>query len=128
MIPYNLLRTFAGLSQSEAARFHDVRPDTVKSWCTGRNSAPLGAVAELRALIAMQDRAASEALAQIAASGPVDRIEIGYPTDDHEAEALGWPCVGAWQAMAARVLVSVPGAVFVPRGATVATAAADAGN
>jgi hypothetical protein len=38
-----------GLSREEAARFHDVRLDTVKSWCAGRNRVPNGAWDELRA-------------------------------------------------------------------------------
>lgn len=37
-----------GLSQSEAASWHGVRLDTVKSWSAGRNPVPDGAWADLR--------------------------------------------------------------------------------
>jgi len=37
-----------GLSQTEAARLHDVRIDTVKSWSSGRNRVPQGAWDDLR--------------------------------------------------------------------------------
>ena len=111
MTPYSLLSEFAGLSHREAADFHRVRLDTVKSWSAGRNRAPDGALTELRNLIALQDRAARQALDQIAASttgGGPDVVELNFPTDDDEARALGWPCVGAWRAVAARVLTQSP--------------------
>lgn len=129
MTPFGLLAGLAGLSHREAADLCGVRLDTTKSWASGRNRAPPGTIDVLRALIARQERAAAEAVAQIgalaASHGSPDEIEIGYPADDHEAQSLGWPCVGAWQAMAARVIAAAPvRIVLVPRGSTPATAAA----
>lgn len=127
MTPYSLLSEFAGLSHREAAEFHRVRLDTVKSWSAGRNRAPNGALAELRNLIAWQDRAARQTLDQIGALAPTDApnaVEISFPADDDEARALGWPCVGAWRAMAARVLAQSPHEIrYVARGTTRVTAA-----
>lgn len=37
-----------GLTQTGAAELHNVRLDTVKSWCAGRNTVPQGAWDELR--------------------------------------------------------------------------------
>jgi hypothetical protein len=52
-------------------------------------------------------------------------IEIGLAADDHEAQALGWPCVGAQEAMLGLVVARCRRPVrIVPRGSTVATAAA----
>lgn len=121
MTPFALLGSLAGLSHREAALVCRVRLDTVKSWASGRNRCPPGALDEVKALIARQERAADEAVAQIArlakSHGAPDAIEIGYPADDHEAQSLGWPCVGAWAAMAARVVVASPITVaLVPRG------------
>jgi hypothetical protein len=122
--PFALLEQLAGLSHREAAEFHRVRLDSVKKWSTGDTRCPPGALAELRALIATQERAAREALAIIGGDDP-DEIEIGHPADDAEARALGWPCVGAWSAMAARVLAAIDRpAMLVPRGSTPATAVA----
>lgn len=127
MTPYSLLSEFAGLSHREAAEFHRVRLDTVKSWSVGRNRAPVGALEELQNLIALQDRAAREALQQIddllATPGAPDVVEIGFPTDDVEARALGWPCVGAWRAMTARVQAQSPLELrYVPRATTLSAA------
>ena len=124
MTPFALLESLAGLSHREAAEFHRVRIDTVKSWAVGRNACPAGPLIELRALIVEQDRAARETTAIIKRGKP-DEIELGYPADDHEAQALGWPCVGAWAAMAARIAAATDIPVrFVPRGSTPPTAAA----
>jgi len=129
VIPYNLLRLRCGLSQPEAARLHNVRLDTVKSWCAGRNRPPPAVLAELRALHARIERAAAEALAAIAAAPGADEIELGYAADDHEAEGLGWPCVGAQAAMLGLVLARLDRPVhLVPRGSTLATAAAAAAS
>jgi transcriptional regulator with XRE-family HTH domain len=125
LTPFALLTRLAGLSLSEAARFLGVRRDTVNSWSSGRNRTPPGVLAQLRDLVAMQERAAAEALRLIASAESEAEIELGYPADDHEAQALGWPCVGAWFGMAARVVAGTDRPVIlVPRGSTVATAAA----
>ena len=124
MTPFALLSSLAGLSHREAAEFLGVRLDTAKSWASGRNGCRAEVLGELRGLIALQERAARETLALIAADDS-DVIEIGFPTDDAEAASLGWPGVGAWAAMAARVVAGTDRAVrLVPRGSTVATAAA----
>lgn len=129
MTPFAILCAHAGLSHREAGDFLGVRLDTVKSWSAGRNRTAPGALDELRALIARQAKAADEAVAQIArlakSHGAPDKIEIGYPASDHEARSLGWPCVDAWAAMAARVLVASPIPIsLVPCGSTPGTAAA----
>jgi len=98
MTPYRLLLSRVGLSQADAAALHDVRLDTVKSWCAGRNPAPAGVIANLRALYAFQRRAADEALALAAKAPEGAEIELGYAVDDAEAQALGWPCAAAQHA------------------------------
>ena len=131
--PFAILAALAGLSHREAAELLNVRPDTVKSWSAGRNRAPAGAVAELRNLIAKQERSAAEALtvaARLAGEhGAPDTLELGEPVDDEEARSMGWPCVGAWRAMAARVTAGATiDVAIVPRGSTAATRAAKAGR
>lgn len=131
MTPAALLIQLAGLSHREAADFLRVRPDTVKSWhrAVGANGTSNGILDELRALIAQQERTAAQAIAQMAdiarEHGKDAEGVLGYPADDYEAQALGWPCVGAWRAMAARVIAAAPvKIVLVPRGSTPETAAA----
>ena len=103
-----------------------VRLDTVKSWSIGRNPAPDGVLDELRELAARIERAVDEALSLIrGANPPPDDVEIGVASDNHEAQSLGWPCVGAHREVAARVAAGSPyPVVIVPRGSTPATAAA----
>lgn len=126
--PFKLLTQLAGLSLPEAGRFLDVRPDTVKSWASGRNPTPDGAIDQLRDLIDRIDIAAEQALQVIDETQPAD-IELGYCADDHEAQSLGFPCVGAHNAVLARVVCDAEVPVrLVPRGSTTTTAAAiDAG-
>jgi len=122
---YALLLARCGLSHGEAADFHQARLDTIKSWSTGRRQAPAGAIAELRALYAQIERAAGEILATIAEHPDADIIELGLASDDHEAQGLGWPCVGAQAAMLGIVAARSTGpVVIVPRGSTYSSAAA----
>lgn len=127
MTLYDLLLQACGLSQREAADFHGVRLDTAKSWAQGRRAAPDGAINELRRLYERIEGAADQfldLLDEMPEGGP-EEIEIGYPADDHEAQSLGFPCVGAWRAMAARIAASIDQPIkLVPRGSTPATAAA----
>ena len=100
---YALLLNRCGLSHREAAAIHGVRLDTVKSWATGRNRAAAGAIAELRALFAQIENVANESAVQFgilqAAHGAPDAVDLALARDDQEAQALGWPCVGAHAAV-----------------------------
>jgi hypothetical protein len=127
MTPFALLLGAAGLSHREASDFLQVRLDTIHAWSSGRNNCRPAVLDELLALIQKQERAAREAIAQIEQTRshhPAAEIELGYPTDDYEAKGLGWPSVGAWRAMAARVVVAAMPLRLVPRGSSLATAAA----
>ncbi|SHO65797.1 hypothetical protein SAMN02745172_02444 [Pseudoxanthobacter soli DSM 19599] len=129
MTPFATMLRLAGLSIGEASEFHRVPPNTVKSWSSGRRTCPTGVIEELRNLIARQRDAAAAVIETINAAKPeqsgIEKIEIGYPADDHEARSMGWPCAAAWGAIAARVVAESPVPIaLVPRGATPATAAA----
>ena len=125
MTPYRLLLSRVGLSQADAAALHKVRLDTVKSWCAGRNAAPAGVFAELRALYARQTQAADEALKAIAGFPEADKVELGYAVDDAEAQTMGWPCASAqWTSLGMIAAGTDRQITLAPRGTTVATAAA----
>ena len=115
-----------GLSHREAADLHRVRLDTVKSWASGRNRPPPGAITELRTLYARIERSARATITQTTRMGPQpDCIELGLASDDTEAQGLGWPCVGAQAAMLGLVTAWTQSPIaIVPRGSTPATAAA----
>lgn len=127
MTTFGLLLTLSGLSQREAATFLDISLSMIEKMARGTRSAPESVIGEMQRLIERQENAAAQAISRITSMDPTE-VEIGYPADDHEAQALGWPCVGAWQAMAARVVARTGIKVLlVPRGSTVGTArAADA--
>lgn len=117
-----------GLSQSEAAAFLSVRPDTVKSWGSGRNAVPEGVWTALHALAVAQDTAAREVAKQAkkAVAGGHE-IELSLANDNAEAQALGWPCVGAqlaafrraWEMLGPEAKISI-----VARGSTEASRSA----
>jgi len=124
MTPFALLLQISGLSQREAANFLRISPAMVDKMSRGVRATPRGVLTELRGLIERQEKAADTALQIIEDSAPPE-IDIGYPVDDREAQARGWPCVGAWRGMAARVVAAVDAPVLlVPAGAAVGTAAA----
>jgi hypothetical protein len=125
MTLFSLLIQACGLSLGEAAAFLGVRKDTAASWSTGRRTAGPDVLGQLRALYRQIQTAADGAIDALSSAPEGAEIEIGYPADDHEAQALGFPCVGAWRAMAAIVIgeLAVP-VQIVPRGSTPATAAA----
>ena len=132
---FALLTDICGLSTREAADMFEVRRDTAKSWSSGRGGryqAPPQVLDALVALAASLDRAAREAVAvidqQTKEHDAPDIVELGLASDDHEAQQLGLPAVGAHRALLARVVAlgRAKGYHFqiVPRASTVPTAAA----
>ncbi|MBV1702641.1 MAG: hypothetical protein KGQ46_12550 [Hyphomicrobiales bacterium] len=103
--PFNLLVKHAGLSLTEASLYLATPLDTVKSWSTGRSPAPAGALEHLGTLITRQILAAQDILVTQAGA---DKIMIECPASFDEAVAMGWPCHGAFVAMAARVIAAAP--------------------
>jgi hypothetical protein len=91
---FALLLDRCGLSIGEAAQFLDVRPDTIKSWSSGRRTPPPDAVAQLCGLYDRIERAAG---ALVAAgrdvpgplSVPRDMIPEGLPSRGAADAALG---------------------------------------
>lgn len=91
-----------GLSHAEAASFFGVRPDTVKSWSSGRNRIPAGVWARLRDLYETQ---------QVAVDAALDLIDEKQP-DEIAPDIAGprskqWPSPGAHMAVAAAVALSI---------------------
>ncbi len=121
------------MSLSEAAAFHDVRPDTVKSWSSGRNNAPQQVLDDLVNLAYAIENGADEAVYQFEMmtekAGGV--IEIGFCADDHEAQSLGLPFKSCHDQLISRLIFLLsdeciaPSSIkLVPRGSTLTTAAA----
>jgi len=130
---FGMLAQLCGLTQREAAELLGVRPDTVKAWWRGRRRAPRAVLEQLAQLAETIDRAAAEAGAEtdrLIEEGPgaPDLLELGVARDDAEARTLGWPCVGAHEAVLARVAAAAIRTgldiAVVPRASTPATATA----
>ena len=105
MTLFKLFLQSTGLSTREAARFLNVSPDTVKSWSSGRNNCPDGVLDEMSELINRQNRFAKEIMDIIEKKSGID--EIGYCTDDHEAQGLGLPTKSTHDAVIRRVIECV---------------------
>lgn len=131
MTLFKIFLQSTGLSLREAASYLDVSYDSVKNWLYGRHNAPDGVLYEMSDLIDKQNAAAAQVLDlfEDLANAP-DEIEIGYCADDHEAQALGWPCKSAHDAVIRRVVENASeeireAVILVPRGSTATTAAAE---
>ena len=92
---YDLLREACGLSQQEAADFHDVRLDSIKSWCSDRRPAPIKVVAELQELVRNIDTAGREFASKFRPEYRENAFVIGLPRDDEDAKASGFPTKAA---------------------------------
>ncbi|MEO6842657.1 MAG: hypothetical protein ABI192_18070 [Bradyrhizobium sp.] len=120
---YDLLRRECGLSQKEAADFHEARIDTVISWCSGRRNAPPGVIDELRDL--RRDMIeAGHTLAYLVQLIPQfddngDRfIRVGLPHDDDDAIVCGFPCMSVCETAVGLAVAELPRGVpvrLVPR-------------
>jgi hypothetical protein len=92
---YNLLREACGLSQSEAADFHETRLDSIKSWCSDRRSAPIGVINELQELMRDVDHAGEEFAALLKRISRGNVFIVGLPIDDKDSTACGFPSPAA---------------------------------
>jgi hypothetical protein len=104
---FDLLCRLCGLSLREAADHLGVRPDTAKSWSSGRREAPAAILQELRNLARKIEIAAERELTSVLAQKAAELI-LSYIEDDAMATAWGLPCIGAHAAMLARVVVALP--------------------
>ena len=100
-----------GLTMSEATAFLGVREGTAKDWWLGRRTPKPSVLADLLDLAQHQERAAAETVNviqhQAKQHGQPEEIELGISADDHEAQSLGWPCVGAHAAVLRRIIESL---------------------
>lgn len=106
---YNLLRESCGLSQQDAADFHGVRLDSVKSWCGERRLAPDNVVNELKhlmqSIIAAGNGYAEEVIQRSGSSGV---LMLGVPHDEADARACGFPSMGANMRAIAIAIAQLP--------------------
>lgn len=103
MTLFSAILKLSGLSIREAADFLSVRPDTVKSWSSGKRTAPEGAYEQIHELLAKQEEAAGEAISLWKEKGEPEAIEMAVAGDNAEAQSIGWPSVGAQMATIVRV-------------------------
>jgi hypothetical protein len=111
MTAYDLLRRHCGLSQQQAADFHQVRLDTVNSGCLGRRTAKPEILAELRALDRTIAAAAAELGRAIAAAlEGKDRARVGVELAPSAAEAkrLGLATTGMMETAIGRAIAALP--------------------
>lgn len=112
---FRTLREACGLSQQDAATFHDVSLRTIAHWETGRNAIPVGAAQELLDLNATIERGVQNVLTlagEIAAQHgepAIIRLTRYRTADDYagsrpDREGLAHPCHNA---MLGRVLVAL---------------------
>lgn len=99
--PFKQALSICGLSQSEAAVFLGVRPDTIASWCAGRNRVPDGVWEQMAALYDLMDEASEEAVDLIKEKSP-DNVEFSYSGNHGK-----WPSVRCAMTMEAMVRLRI---------------------
>lgn len=121
---FSTLRAATGLSLFETATYLNVSQKNVERWVDGVREPPEGVINEMSELVALQTKAVERQLSFMK-TNVVKQAEIGYPTDDYEAQEMGWPCVGAVKVVLGRIIAGSEALITLsPRGATSGTAAA----
>jgi hypothetical protein len=110
---YNFLRETCGISQAEAAEFHDARLDSIKSWCSDRRPAPAGVIREIRSLAkAIHEAGASYAsvLKSLNDAKPFNKnvFEVGLPHDDRDARHCGFPSLSTTMRSLSVAILNLP--------------------
>lgn len=131
MTPFATLLAASGLSYIKAGSFLGVTKETVRDWSRGKSRTPADALEAMHDLVSrMLEKSdtlldAYDELSSLHESPDV--IEIGMSTDDHEAKANGFVDLNHERATIGLAVAQLPlGAVkIVPRGSTLATAAAE---
>jgi hypothetical protein len=131
---FNTLLAASGLTQSEAADWFDTNKAQIVDWARGKSRVPdrvVNQIADLaERILGRADTLADQIQKLVNEHGLPKEIEIAISTDDHEAALNGLPtvstervCIGwALAQLAAETRARVK---IVPRGSTVATAAAE---
>jgi hypothetical protein len=106
---YKPLIALSGLSIAEAAEFHAVSEASVKSWSSGRRTAPDGIVSEISGLIRKQRDAAITEVWRIMDSvrcshGTAFTHTIEIAITNEAARANGWHSLRSQDAALARII------------------------
>jgi hypothetical protein len=121
---FGLALQAAGLTGEDAAELLGVTLDAVKSWSSGRREAPAEAWEKLRDWWEWASKARLAMVAK-AAKTPPGWIEIGMPTDLAEAQGVGFLAMEMNARQIGLLALEVKASIrVVPRGSTIATAAA----
>jgi hypothetical protein len=98
---FGAIRDAAGLSHQAAADIFGVRLDTVKSWSSGRRTAPPAVLEQARALLLRQEHeAAAIAATNCGADGAV--FSSMLVEGDAGAAERGWPTADAYNRVIAK--------------------------
>lgn len=122
---FKCLLTATGLSLSDAAEFLNVSRKNITRWTNGTLEPPVGVIKELAKLVQKQNEAVKQTLDLIGQAKGFGDYEIGCPSDQIEANDMGWPSVSAFHMVVGRIIGEAGVDIkVVPRGSTLGTAAA----
>jgi DNA-binding transcriptional regulator YiaG len=100
---YALMLHSSGLSHHEAAKFHNVRTDTLKSWLSGQQTVPQDQRTKLYRLIDLQTHAADWLLRTLRKKPP-EAVRICISDNEYEAGIRGWPTASVMNTAVRRFL------------------------
>ena len=135
MTLFSSLLSASGLSLTEAAEYLDVSRKNVERWSNSKLEPPEGVIEDMIDLINEQEKSVDKFLsvfkeAHREAQEKSDKkinatIEIGYPTDDYEAQEMGWPCLSAFKVVIGRIAAECGTSVTIkPRGSNISNSVA----
>lgn len=86
---YKSLLDLTGMPQRDAAAFHEVSIDTIKSWSSNRNRPPAFQILKIQTLISTIEKAADFVGKTIINRANFQPVTLSYCTDDEQAVNLG---------------------------------------
>ena len=108
---FKLFAQSCGLTLAEAAAFLDIPTNTAKSWWSGRRKAPEAVIEKLCDLAIKQDVAAQALILDLETRDIENEqalLVLKTENSDLEAQANGWPCANAHNAVVRKVLEKMP--------------------
>ena len=104
---YAVLTRFLDMSPTDAAGLFEVSEDLATAWATGSVPVPTDIEERLLDLLAMLAEHAAEVVNAVKGYDSPNGVEFGIPSSTEEAQELGFPSIGCFEAMGVFVALAL---------------------